>query len=105
MLAENSGTKSAATVLTELSAAHKEESGKFVGYNIDAEQALNTELVGLHLSLFESFLSTQARIEVKQTNTLVLWHLGGSSRYWRGDSILALLGSELTLCFSGGANG
>ena len=49
MLAENSGTKSAAAVITELSAAHKEESGKFVGYNIDAEQSLNTELVGLHL--------------------------------------------------------
>jgi hypothetical protein len=46
MLAENSGTKSAATVLTELSAAHKEEHGKTVGYNIDAEQSLGTDLVG-----------------------------------------------------------
>ena len=76
MLAENSGTKSAATVLTELSAAHKEESGKFVGYNIDAEQALNTELVGLHLSLFESFLCTRARTEVKQPNTLIVSWVG-----------------------------
>jgi hypothetical protein len=50
MLAENSGTKSAATVITELSAAHKEESGKFVGYNIDAEQSLSTDLVGSLLS-------------------------------------------------------
>jgi hypothetical protein len=45
MLAENSGTKSAAAVLTELSAAHKEENGKFIGYNIDAEQSLTTDLV------------------------------------------------------------
>jgi hypothetical protein len=50
MLAENSGTKSAATVITALSAAHKEESGKFVGYNIDAEQSLSTDLVGSLLS-------------------------------------------------------
>jgi chaperonin GroEL (HSP60 family) len=45
MLAENSGTKSAASVLTELSAAHKEDNGKTVGYNIDAEQSLGTDLV------------------------------------------------------------
>lgn len=44
MLAENSGTKSAAAVLTELSAAHKEDNGKAIGYNIDAEQSLTTDL-------------------------------------------------------------
>ena len=53
MLAENSGTKSAAAVLTELSAAHKEDNGKSIGYNIDAEQSLTTDLVIIQfLSLF-----------------------------------------------------
>jgi chaperonin GroEL (HSP60 family) len=49
MLAENSGTKSAATVLTELSAAHKEDNGKCIGYNIDAEQSLSTDIVSTYL--------------------------------------------------------
>ena len=45
MLAENSGTKSAATVIAELSAAHKEDNGKFIGYNIDVEHSITTDLV------------------------------------------------------------
>jgi len=52
MLAENSGTKSAAAVLTELSAAHKEDNGKNIGYNIDAEQSLTTDLVNLEVNPF-----------------------------------------------------
>jgi chaperonin GroEL (HSP60 family) len=59
MLAENSGTKSAATVLTELSAAHKEDNGKCIGYNIDAEQSLSTDIVSsqLYYIIFHIFIS------------------------------------------------
>ena len=45
MLAENSGTKSSAEILTQLSAAHKEAKGSAIGYNIDAEQSGATDLV------------------------------------------------------------
>jgi len=44
MLAENSGTKSSAEILTQLSAAHKEANGSAIGYNIDAEQSGATDL-------------------------------------------------------------
>jgi len=64
MLAENSGTKSAATVIAELSAAHKEENGKFVGYNIDVEQSITTDLVSILFTLCSDLLYETLKISL-----------------------------------------